>query len=902
MKNIFQKIKKVVCIITVFMLITASILPHVNVKKTYAGLSSAIAWEKLVEMIITANVGYTAAMGNKSESNITAIKNDTDRLSLAIAETNRYYKYCNEIVKNKAESLVGLLTTAGYVAADTSADSLISTLDQAPPVEDWKIGIEGNSWTDEEQEIFELAKKSAESGYRASGNKPDPEDPDDKDKWQKLAAKLGKICQKMGYMCSVSLVASMASRFADIQNASEEEIASQIAQYDDYVRTVDRYNQGGYCNNYKSGDDFTGEGKVSFANTGLDLIITIKRASKTCNNPILIRYGASNKGTLTKYYTVIDPDSTYASSHAVFGPENVGTVFDSIFTYYKGGEHQYTYFYGDEDSNNNSDEYIRKGGYNTRYGVPYTGEYSPFDIITDMPMIDLGFIGRTGNNDTALNNTQYVFPSIFKSFFTDDFSIEKASNFKGGEYDTVTPPDNLQINGELKTLLQTKIDIEKTKENIGDTSTSEDNYLQNVADIYGKVAPQIKDGMTEDDVRAIVNDTVKQKIIDDAEWVNDAVGEIEQGNYEPLPEKETPVDPVDPDNPDPTDPTDPTTPTDPSDPTDPSKPTDPTTPTDITDDTPDETGQAHNLLGWIIKIYYAVIGLPSQIAERIGLFFTGAIDNIKMITTYIKLMYEQISEYLTSHTIQDIIKDIFDTMKLGLDTLGDWLSDIFDSMKQGFLDVVQWLSDTWDLIKVGFSDVVQWLKDTWDLVKQGFSDVIQWLKNLFDMIKQGFKDVIQWMKDTWDLIKQGFQDAVEWLQNIFNQIVETPQAIWNNFKEAIGNIADTIQGFFDFWKIDPDNIKKAVGKVEKFSGFDHFTTVYNLWSALDNGVIEYPKIEIDTPAIIGQFYKQPTIVLLDFGDYKTYCIWARRIFSVCAWFGFCLSAIRKFVPKFVLNA
>ena len=49
---------------------------------------------------------------------------------------------------------------------------------------------------------------------------------------------------------------------------------------------------------------------------------------------------------------------------------------------------------------------------------------------------------------------------------------------------------------------------------------------------------------------------------------------------------------------------------------------------------------------------------------------------------------------------------------------------------------------------------------------------------------------------------------------------------------------------------------------------------------MESAVIEYPKIEVDTPNVLKPFFDQPTIVLLDFADWKEYCIWARRIFAV----------------------
>ena len=279
------------------------------------------------------------------------------------------------------------------------------------------------------------------------------------------------------------------------------------------------------------------------------------------------------------------------------------------------------------------------------------------------------------------------------------------------------------------------------------------------------------------------------------------------------------------------------------------------------------------LFSWLSAILNAIKSIPEvirTIPTLIKTFINLAVDNIvKYISDLIELVKTIVNNFAKLlEYVKDIVEEQFPAIGVALTVVTDWLTEK----------------------KVELTDIWAWVKVLALAVPVALDLIGEKIGIIVDSVPLTLENIYLHVKDLAITIP-------EILTDIWDKVLSIP-----NYLDILERILAAVKAVARFWVLDIDNIKSVVGTYQKFTGFDHFTKVFNLYSVLKDFIIEYPKIEIDTPAIIGQFYKSPTIVLLDFGKYKDYCIWARRFFSACTWFAYFYGMIKKFRPKFVLNA
>lgn len=163
-----------------------------------------VALEISTDLIYWITGATTARSIMNNDSN--ALKNDCNRLARNIEAANEANAQARQVVAEKADSLIGLLTTAGYVVTDKTLDSVIEKMEQAEPVEQWP------DWNDHNKEVEEENRKALDAECQAhldwllthpfvqtggnDGGGDDDGGGNNEDKWIKLANKLGKICNK----------------------------------------------------------------------------------------------------------------------------------------------------------------------------------------------------------------------------------------------------------------------------------------------------------------------------------------------------------------------------------------------------------------------------------------------------------------------------------------------------------------------------------------------------------------------------------------------------------------------------------------------------------------------------------------------------------------------------------
>ncbi len=132
----------------------------------------------------------------------------------------------------------------------------------------------------------------------------------------------------------------------------------------------------------------------------------------------------------------------------------------------------------------------------------------------------------------------------------------------------------------------------------------------------------------------------------------------------------------------------------------------------------------------------------------------------------------------------------------------------------------------------------------------------------------------------------------DFLKNIFNAL--------KNIGTAISNL---LLGILDWFTIDTEAITTELASA-KFDIGEEFIPVEDFHAKLNEiGELTfyYPKLEINTPTIIKQYYEEDTIVLLDFKDWDWVFSKVRLILKFTLWFAYLYSVIRNFSPRLTLS-
>lgn len=279
------------------------------------------------------------------------------------------------------------------------------------------------------------------------------------------------------------------------------------------------------------------------------------------------------------------------------------------------------------------------------------------------------------------------------------------------------------------------------------------------------------------------------------------------------------------------------------------------------------------LFSWLQAILNAIKVIP-EVIRSVPIIIKTAIEYasnniLEIINKIVELLTKQISHVVDIlKYVKDIAEEKFPAIGVALTVITDWLNA-----------KTQEITDIWTAVRTIAISVPAVLDDIFDNVFAMAQAIPLTLKDIFIHVKDIAITVPKILTDIWD------------------EVLSIP-----NYMDILERILAAVKAIVNFWVIDVDNLKVKIAVVEKFSGFNKFENVFKLYNGLTTYAVEYPKIEIETPGIIKQFYNHPTIILLDFGDYKEYCIWARRIFSACAWFAYGYGMLKKFRPKFIINA
>lgn len=116
--------------------------------------------------------------------------------------------------------------------------------------------------------------------------------------------------------------------------------------------------------------------------------------------------------------------------------------------------------------------------------------------------------------------------------------------------------------------------------------------------------------------------------------------------------------------------------------------------------------------------------------------------------------------------------------------------------------------------------------------------------------------------------------------NSFSRIIELLESF---FVIDTAALSDAASGFNDVW-------------ADKFPFGSRLNTILGGFTFSDN--FNYPVIKMETPDILKQFYPNDYIVLCDFAQFKTQCIWVRNLCRCLLWFSFALSFINHLRTQF----
>lgn len=174
-----------------------------------------------------------------------------------------------------------------------------------------------------------------------------------------------------------------------------------------------------------------------------------------------------------------------------------------------------------------------------------------------------------------------------------------------------------------------------------------------------------------------------------------------------------------------------------------------------------------------------------------------------------------------------------------------------------------------------------------------FSTLWGWLQSILTAIKaipgfltDGFASVGEWIMDIPVTLESQLANVQGWIMDIpIPDTAEITQPIIDTIDDAISVDTDVVQETIAAEQTEVWNLPFFGQAQSLFDSFHFSDTVY------------YPKIKITTPDIIRPYYKQPEIILLDFEDYKDYCLWARLLCRAILWLALIWHIVDLATPK-----
>lgn len=163
------------------------------------------------------------------------------------------------------------------------------------------------------------------------------------------------------------------------------------------------------------------------------------------------------------------------------------------------------------------------------------------------------------------------------------------------------------------------------------------------------------------------------------------------------------------------------------------------------------------------------------------------------------------------------------------------------------------------------------------------------MDNLISIVGDGFKSLP-------DILSAALSDINVNVPDISLPDINIPEPI--NYTNSFSRIIELLESFF---VIDTAALSDAASGfndvwADKFPFGSRLNTILGGFTFSDN--FNYPVIKMETPDILKQFYPNDYIVLCDFAQFKTQCIWVRNLCRCLLWFSFALSFINHLRTQF----
>ena len=339
-----------------------------------------------------------------------------------------------------------------------------------------------------------------------------------------------------------------------------------------------------------------------------------------------------------------------------------------------------------------------------------------------------------------------------------------------------------------------------------------------------------------------------------------------------------------------------------------------------------------DLNAMVAQILVSNTEIKDEIKDDIGestSFLAGILAEIKAIVTGNTKTLSGLSEQVTA--VQDSVSKI-----------GAGSTDGTSALKEP----VESIADQFTVIDGGASDPGDGNKDDEpDVWAVGPVASIKLLQPLFTFLTKPLKIITNSLRQIWTQIKlvpgnissalhewvfPALQNQLDKLDRLIKIVGDGFTALPDNFKAALENLKIEVPEItIPEIKVPEINLPEAINYTSAFSriiellesffvidsaalasaasGFDavwedkfpfgsRLHAILGGFSFPDN--FDYPVIKMQTPDILKQFYKQDYIVLCDFSQFKTQCVWVRNLCRCLLWFSFALSFINHLRTQF----
>ena len=228
-------------------------------------------------------------------------------------------------------------------------------------------------------------------------------------------------------------------------------------------------------------------------------------------------------------------------------------------------------------------------------------------------------------------------------------------------------------------------------------------------------------------------------------------------------------------------------------------------------------------------------------------------------------------------TVKDVLETGWSTLWGHLTGIGNTLMEIGETVTTGFQQVVAGITDLPGTLEGLFDNLHEWIMDIPATLSDSFASLQEWIMDIPITLTAGFDAVQDAFAALGDLLS-GLTDAIPGADDITLPITDA-------IAEALTVDPDAVQEVVQAEKAELWNFPFLAQAKDLFDGFRF------------SAEVTYPKIRIETPAIIRPYYNQPEIILLDFEDYKDYCLWARLLFRAAIWLALVWHIVDLATPK-----